>query len=327
MIPISIRNVFPGPAIACLFLFLPSVPTALFGEESQLLVFKPHPEGLRYRLTIEGHSVIDMNSIGQGSIFEDHDDILTLTQKISETDDGLLDIHLTAEDINWEEHGPTRGKRFLREEIIGNTHRMKINLLGKVEEVKSFSHFGSNEFYRGNLDGPALDNWRIMTMLYPQFPLNLVGKGDSWETEDELLIVAAEALAISGIMPIRHDFEMVVTRKIKYTLIDYVQKAGYLTARIGFEATVATDGEVHGAEEGNYTDGHGKSSGEFHFAPEEGILVGATFNEHIIERKAKDGHFRYYLSPDKTLFAEAYDQTSIPFTWRSDKTVEFTLVK
>lgn len=199
--------------------------------------------------------------------------------------------------------------------------------MGKVEQVKSFSHFGSNEFYRDTVDGPALDNWRIMTMLYPQFPLNIVDEGESWEIEDEFSITPAQALPIAGLMPIRHDFEMVVKRKIKFTLIDYVQKAGYRTARIGFEAAVRTDGEVHGAQEGNYTDGNGTSSGEFYFAAEEGILVEATFNEHIIERKAKDGHFIYYLSPDKRFHAEAYDQTSVPFIWRTDKTVEFVLAK
>ncbi len=311
------------PFLAVLFL----IPLGDLAAENQLLIFKPHLEGLKYRLTIEVHSVIDMNSSAQGSIFEDHDDILTLTQKVSETDGGLLDIDLTVEDINWKEHGPTNGKMALREEIIGNSHHTKINLLGEIQEVQSFTHFGSNAFYRENLDGPALDNWRIMTMLYPQFPLNMVGEGESWEIEDELLITPAEALAIADVMSVRHDFEMVVKRKIKYTLLDYVQKAGYRTAHIGFEATVRTDGEVHGSEEGDYTEGNGNSSGEFYFAPEEGILVGATFNEHIIERKAKDGHFRYYLSADKSLHAEAYDQTSIPFIWRSDKTVEFTLVK
>lgn len=312
-------------AIFLTVLFLVSL--SAFAAEKELLIFKPSGD-LNYNLTIKAHSVVDMNwGPRQGSLFEDHDDIIAFTQKVSETDGGLLDIALTVGEINWEPHGPISGKRNKREEIIGNTHHSVINLLGSLEEVKSFPHFGSNEFYRGNVDGPALDNWRIMTMLYPQFPLNLVEEGESWEVKDEFVIMPAEALAIAGLLPVRHDFEMVVKRKIKYTLIDYVDKAGYRTARIGFEATIRTDGEVHGAEEGDYTEGNGKSSGEFFFAPAEGILVGATIKEHIVERKARDGHFPYYLSSDKMLFAEAYDQTSIPFVWRTDKTISFELAE
>ena len=236
-------------------------------------------------------------------------------------------VDLTVDEINWDEHGATNGKHLKREEIIGNTHHTRINLLGKIDEIKSFPHFGSNQFYRGNVDGPPMDNWRIMSMLYPQFPLSMVGEGDSWEIEDEFSITPAEVLAIGGLQPVREDFEMRVRREIKYTLIDYVEKAGYRTAHISFEATIRTDGEVHGTEEGDYTEGHGESSGEFYFAPEEGILVGTTFSEHIIERKARDGHFAYFLRPDKRLHAEAYDQTSIPFIWRTDKTVEFGLVE
>lgn len=311
-----------GPFLSLLFLICFRV----FAAESQLLMFKPHPRSLEYNLAIKAHSVVDMNSAGQGRIFEDHDDMITLTQKVSEIDGGLLGIDLTVKMINWEEHGPTNGKRLKREEIIGNSHRTKINLLGKIEEINSFPHFGSNEFFSESLDGPALDHWRIMSMLYPQFPLKLVGQGESWEIKDEFSVTPAEALAVAGIMPIRHNFEMVIRRTIKYTLIDYVQRAGYNTARIGFEATFRTDGEVQGATEGDYTDGSGSSSGEFYFAPEEGILVQASFKENVIERKAKDGHFKYYLGPDISLWAEAYDQTSVPFIWRTDKTVDFRMV-
>ncbi|MEE8114974.1 MAG: hypothetical protein V3T23_11555, partial [Nitrososphaerales archaeon] len=298
-----------------------------FSQEGELLTFKPHKEDLRYHLNIKAHSVVDMNSARQGSIFEDHNDDVTLTQKVSESDDGLLDIALTVEKINWKEHGPTNGKRVKREDIIGNTHLMKIDLLGKVKGVMSFPHFGSNEFYRGNVDGPALDHWRIMAMLYPQFPLNLIRKGESWETKEEFWVTPAEVLPISGLMSIRHDFEMKVRRETEYTLIDYVERSGYHAAHIGFESTFRTNGEVHGAEEGDYTEGNGKSSGDFYFSPKLGILVEATFKEHVIERKSRDGHFEYYLSPDKSLFAEAYDQKSIPFIWRTDKTIHFGLTR
>ncbi|MDA2934731.1 hypothetical protein MYX82_10370 [Acidobacteria bacterium AH-259-D05] len=314
--------------VVFLFPLLSGVCGFILGEEGELLILKPHPQDLKYNLTIQAHSEVDTNQgHNQGSIFEDHNDIMALRQKVSEAKDGLLEIELTVQEINWEEHGATSGKRFKREEIIGNTHRAKINLLGKIEEVESFPHFASREFYRESLDGPPMDHWRIMTMLYPQFPLNLVRKGQSWEIEDEFSIRPAEALAIAGIMPIRYDLEMVVKRTIKYTLVDYLQKMGYRTARIGFEAIFRTDGEVHGAEEGDYTEGNGKSSGEFYFAPEEGILVEATFKESVVERRARDGHFRYWISRDQSVFAEAYDQTSIPLIWRTDKTVRFALVK
>ncbi len=318
------RGLGPLTVILSLFCLNSSVTSA---QEGELLIFKPHPEGLSYNLTIKAHSVVDMNSARQGSIFEDHDDDLTLTQRVRESDDGLLNIDLTAEKINWKEHGPTNGKRANREDIIGNTHRTKIDLLGKAKTVNSFPHFGSNAFYRENVDGPALDHWRIMAMLYPQFSLNLIRKGESWETKDEFWVTPAEVLPIGGMMPVRLDFQMKVRRETKYTLIDYVERSGYRTAHIGVESTFRTNGEAQGAEEGDYTEGNGTSSGDFYFAPELGILVEATFKEHVIERKSRDGHFEYFLSPDKSLFAEAYDQKSIPFIWRTDKTIHFGLTR
>ena len=125
---------------------------------AELLFYKPYSGALRYHLTIKTHAVLDTgNPRRYGSVFRDHEDIMTLSQRVQETEEGLLDIATTVDKINFLPHGPTYGADYNREQIEGNTQHMKINLLGKMEEANVLPHFGSREFWRNGHDGPFLD--------------------------------------------------------------------------------------------------------------------------------------------------------------------------
>ena len=111
---------------------------------AELLFYKPYSGALRYNLTIKTHALLDTgNARRYGSVFRDHEDIMTLSQRVQETEEGLLDIATTVDKINFLPHGPTYGADYNREQIEGNTQHIKINLLGKVETATKTPSFGA----------------------------------------------------------------------------------------------------------------------------------------------------------------------------------------
>jgi hypothetical protein len=314
--------------LVALFSFL-ALPV-LFGGSvfgGDLMAYKPSG-ALEYNLSIKTHAILDTGSgSGQGKIFRDHEDFLTLSQDVKGNGDGFLDISTTVKKINFLPHGPTYGASYKREEITGNTQQIKINLQGKVEEANLIPHIGSSNFWRRGNDGPPLDIYNILVMLNPRFPLGSVDVGSTWEVKDEIELGLADANPIAGLMALVYDLEMTVQQKIKYTLLGFENKKGYRCARIGVEVEFRTDGVMRDAHTGSYTEGNGNSSGEIFFAPKEGVLVGASLKHHAIERLSKDGQVMHFLNPKERIFLYSYDHKSIPLPWRADRVITLDLIK
>jgi len=295
---------------------------------AELLSYKPYSGALGYDLVIKTHALVETGSPSKyGNIFRDHEDIFTLSQRVEETEEGLLDIATTVDKINFLPHGPTYGAAYKREEIEGNTQHVKINLLGRVTEADVLPHIGSSAFWRDGHDGPPLDFYNVMIMLNPRFPLAFLDVGESWEVEEQIELGLAEALPVAGVMQLHYELEMTVEQKIKYTLLDFVQKKGCRCARVGFKAEFTTDGVLYDAHTGSYMQGNGESSGELYFAPKEGILVSASMKHNSIERRSVDGQVAFFLTPEEMIRLYSYDQTTIPVPWRNERLVTFELVE
>ncbi len=303
-----------------------------FALGAELFYYKPYEGTLHYDLTIHTHALLDTGLPEQyGKIVRDHEDIMALSQRVEETEEGLLDIATTVDKINplpsSRGFGPP-GVVYKREEIQGNTQHIKINLLGKVEEALVLPHIASQYFWSDGQDGPPLDFYNVLTLLNPRFPLELLDPGDSWESEDVIELEVADPLPLAGLMVIRYELEMTVQQKINYTLLDFVEKKGYRCARISFEAEFKTDGVIYGGSgNGRYVDGLGKSSGELCFAPREGILVSVSMTHHASEKLSRDGQIRTNLTPREVIVLYAYDQTTVPLPWRSERTVSLELAE
>jgi hypothetical protein len=279
-------------------------------------------------LSIKSHAVINSEfGKSEGAIFRNHDDILTLSQNVKDDGDGLLEIATTVKKINLQPHVHNLGTAYKREEMTGNTQRIKINLQGKVEVANLIPHIGSSQFWRRGDDGPPLDIYNILLMLNPRFPLGIQDEGSTWEVDDDIELELAEAIPFAGMVALNYDLEMTVKQKIKYTLIGFENKKGYRCARIGVEVQFRTDGVMRDEHTGHYVEGNGTSSGEIFFAPKEGILVSASLNHRVIERLSKDGQILIWLSPKEKIFLYSPDQPSIPIPWRTDRTVTIELIK
>ena len=302
-----------------------------FALGAELFSYKPHEGTLHYDLTIETHALVYTSSPGMyGRIFRDHEDIMRLSQRIEETEEGLLDIATTVDQINLlpPEPGPgAPGLAYRREDIVGNTQHIKINLLGKVEEAQVLPHMASGGFWTRGEDGPPLDFYNVLIMLNPRFPLDLLDPGDSWESEEEIALGLADALPVAGLMELNYDLEMTVKQKIKYTLLDFVEKKGYRCVRISFEAQFTTDGVLYTSGRGSYLEGNGESSGELCFAPKEGILVSASMTHNASEKRSEDGLIRFFITPKEMIFMEVDDQTTVPLPWRSERIVSLELAE
>ena len=127
---------------------------------AELFFYKPYEGTLHYELTIHTHALLDAGLPEQyGKVVRDHEDIMKLSQRVEETEEGLLDIATTVDAINL--LPPTRGRGFgppgvvyKREEIQGNTQHIKINLLGRVEDAQVLPHIASQYFWSNGQDGP-----------------------------------------------------------------------------------------------------------------------------------------------------------------------------
>ncbi len=88
-----------------LLLFMIPFNAPVLGAE--LLSHKPYSGALGYDLVIKTHALVETGSPSKyGNIFRDHEDIFTLSQRVEETEEGLLDIATTVDKINFLRHGP-----------------------------------------------------------------------------------------------------------------------------------------------------------------------------------------------------------------------------
>ena len=318
--------------IVCLFLLFPSVPTGLFGEEGELLTFKPYPGFLEYRLRVNTRSALETNSrsFGTERVSAEHEDVFTLSQSIKETDDGLLDIALTYDAINLLEHGPSIGAQYNREQIIGNTQHIVTTLLGEVKEATGLPHFASRNYYfsddYGNHDGVPLDMYRVMLAVYPQFPLRLLRKGDTWNVRDKITVTPADVNSVRGVATIAYDLNVDINRRITYTLLGFAERKGYRTAHVGFQARYGFEGSMTSGYYGYYSEGSGEDAGEFYFAPEKGIVVEALIKSNPVENKSIDGQtVRMWLDSETSIMLDLDDRRTVPLKWRTDKSISFEL--
>ncbi len=312
-------------------LFALTVLLSGFALGAEPFTYKPHDGTLNYDLTIQTHALVYTSSPGSyGRIFRDHEDIMRLSQRVEETEEGLLDIATTVDKINL--LPPARGAGppgmvYKRKDIVGNTQHIKINLSGKVEEARVFPQLASRFFWNNGADGPPLDLYNVLILLNPRFPLHLLEPGDSWEREEEIELGMADALPVAGLMELNYDLEMTVKQKIRYTLLDFVEKKGYRCARIRFEAQFTTEGARYTPSHGSYLEGSGESSGELCFAPKEGILVSASMTHNVSEKRSEDGLIRHFITPREMIWLEVDDQTTVPISWRSERIVSLELAE
>jgi hypothetical protein len=300
-------------------------------SQREFFHYRPHPEPLQYNLSITTTSRA-LALFGPGPQ-EEHEDLLRLSQKVQQAGDGLLEIALTVDEINTEVTGPKAsdvsltprgGSAYERKDIVGNTARTSINLLGVAKEVQGIPHFGSVYFHPQNLSGPPLDLYPAMNMLYPQFPLRLIKEGDRWQVEEEVSIESAQALPIRGIGTLKHELNMTVKKVMEYTLIGYVRKGNYQTAHIGFTGTFRMEGEMITEAGGNYIEGNGKSSGELYFAPGEGLLVEVSMKTEINQQKSEDGNVVHWFNSEVNM-ATFLAQRSAGLTWLTEQDLHFVL--
>ncbi|MDB4444164.1 hypothetical protein N9174_02365 [bacterium] len=317
------------PTISLCLLIL-GVCGGVFGAEGELLTFKPHAEPLKYSLNIKTHSDLETNwrtYETKRGVAVKHEDMLSLTQSVKETGDGLLDIALTVDEINLIPHGPSIGAQYKREQIVGNTQHIKVNLLGKVEAANGLPHFASQHYYFRGHDGPPLDMYRVMPMIYPRFPLQILKAGSRWEAKDTITVAAAEIPPMGGVAALAYDLEHKTKRRIKYTLVGFEERKGYRTAHIAFEAKYGFEASCITTYRGIYSEGSGEDKGEFYFAPKEGIVVEATIKSRAVENKSSDGQTTtMWLDPKTMIFLDLVDgQRTVPLKWRSEKTISLEL--
>ncbi|MDB4444162.1 hypothetical protein N9174_02350 [bacterium] len=203
-----------------------------------------------------------------------------------------------------------------------------IDLLGRPKEVRFLPHFGSRAFHNRSADDPVLDIYRVMLMVYPQFPLKRLRAGESWGVKDKVTMTTADVLPIRGIGVRSYELEMTVIKDFTYTFVGYVQRDGDRVAHISFKGGFSTEGSIFSASTGDYVQGSGVSSGEYYFAPDRGLLLEGSLKSRFTENKSQDGTVAKYLVPSsvgvpKRVFVYYYDQRSLPFIWRTNQTVLF----
>lgn len=299
--------------------------------DGQLLRYRPQVQPLPYDLSITTKS--QALALYVDGPREERQDVLRISQRMEPAGEELLDIVLTVADINLKEQEPkTReleltprgGSAYKRGDIIGNSAHSVISLLGAVKEAGGIPHFGSTYFHPDSLAGPPLDIYRVMTMLYPQFPLKRLEGGDTWSVEDEITIRSAEALPLRGLGTLKHDLTMTVKRDLEYELVGYSQRGKYNTAQIRFSGTFSMDGQMITESGGDYIEGTGKSSGELYFAPAEGLLVEASIDSKINEHKSQDGIVVHWFGATTSMAMHAGRRTPA-ITWMTDQVVRFAL--
>ena len=314
-----------GFPFVVLFLLLQGVSAAQSGAENELLIYKPQSDPSTYTLRVTTHSSLETSS-PRSDITADHEDILTLSQEVTKTDDGLLDVVLTVDGINPVPPSSASGGHYQREDAVGSSQHTVLSLLGEVKEATGLPHFASLDYYgtRG-IDGMSFDFYRVMLMLYPQFPLRLLGPDERWSVQDEVTVGAAEAV-LGGLAPLGHHLSVDIDRRITYRLLGFVERKGYRTAHLAFDAQYDFEANSGVTSAEFYADGSGEDTGEIYFALDEGIVVEASITSRLSETKTQGGEMiRMWLNPETSVFLTARGQTTFPLKWRSEKTISFEL--
>lgn len=299
--------------------------------EGEFLYYRPHSQPLRYVLSVTTRSQAD--ALFEPGPREERTDTISLSQKVEAAGEGLLDIVLTVDDINLRDQrpkagayqlNPRGGSAYERRDILGNSGHTLVNHLGAVREMRGIPHFGSLYFHPDSLTGAALDLYRALAMLYPEFPLRLLTQGDRWKVKNQIPIRSAEALPIRGIATLKHDLTMTVDRDIDYEVVGYVQKGQFKTVHVRFRGTFAMDGKM--ALEGgtDYLAGSGTSAADLYFALGEGVLVEASMKSEVNERKSQDGEAVHWFNATQSMALSTARRTT-EITWLTEQDLHFAL--
>lgn len=310
--------------------------TAAATAEKELLIYKGQPAALAYRLEVKTHhKVFDHRGGGyrKKTPERSHHDIIGFNLAVSEKPDGKVDQKLTFTSINgksaklWGRQGDVPVIWLNREQIVGNNQKLEMDLLGRVVAATGAPHFMSPSYRpKRSPDGPALDMYRILTMIFPQFPLRRVAVGETWRVKDKYTVGPAPEKDDAAIWKRPHKLDAKIRRNLRLTLKGFEQKGGYRVARIAVKGRFSADIKGIEPNNGHYVTTAGDVSGEFLFAPEKGLLVEATFKNKYHYSYAKDGVLvSIFLTPKERVSLLLEDDTTPPVPWRGNQSVHLEL--
>lgn len=267
-----------------------------------------------------------------------HEDILGFKLETKERADGLIDQALAFTSINGRtaatglsggaKEGDTAILVVKREEIVGRTQEIRMDLLGRVKEATGVPHFVSHGFHNRTSDGPPLDMYRVLLMVFPQFSLKRVSPGESWTVKDEAIVREAKEKTEGGPLDSTrsHKLEAKVKRDITYTHQGFVERKGYRAVAIGVTGSYTLDAKAVEPNNGHYVKGNGKVSGEYYFAAAEGLLVEASLKSKLNQSYTFDGVLvGYWLSPKERVSLILEDTTMPWVPWVGEQTVRLEL--
>lgn len=327
-------------ALALVVLAYSGFTWAVAAEEKMMLHYKPWSDPASYQLELQATASLETNrgaleggDPGRAVIIRKHRDQIALDLQVQEVKDGLLDGVMTVKNINV--LPPRRGglsgvigDQYKRTEIVGNRQKTTIDLQGGIHAATGLPHFASGDFY-GDEDGPPLDMYRVLLMVFPRFPLKLVGQGDRWQVKDEVEVKLADVTAITGaIAPLNYSVTSKIKRDLSYTLVGFTEKSGHRSAHIRFEGRFSADTEGKGPTKGSYKEGGGKVNGELFFAPSEGKVVELTMASNLTESFSQDGAvIMFWLNPKERIWLNAFEgRTYPPLVWHTEQKVKLELV-
>ncbi len=306
-----------------------------------LLAYRGHPTALTYTLTVKTSLKTLTHEGGDWrgtAVKKSHEDILGLGLEAKEGLDGLIDQTLTFTSINGKTSalGLSPGARegdvpilwLKREEIVGKAQEIRMDLLGRVKDATGVPHFVSPGFHNRTSDGPPLDMYRVLLTMFPQFSLKRVSPGEQWTVKDEAIVRDAKETPQGGPLDSTrsHKLEAKVKRDITYIHQGFVERGGYRTAVIGITGSYTIDAKGVEPNNGHYVKGNGKLSGEYYFAPTEGLVVEAALKSKLNQSYTFDGLLvGYWMTPKERVSLILEDSTMPVVPWEGEQTIRLEL--
>lgn len=312
--------------------------TAAAAAEKIPLAYKDHSAALSYQIDVKSHHVVFDHGGGgwRGKTPErSHHEVLSFDLKAQKKPDGVLSQIITFTGVNgkgaklWGKEGDVPVLWLKREQIVGSSQLMDMDALGKVVKATGAPHFMSPGYkQKPDPDGPPMDLYRVLTMIFPQFSPKPVGVGDSWVVRDRFVVGPAEENVDANIQRRSHKLEAKIRRDFRLTFKGMEEQKGYRVARIAFQGKFGADIKGIEPNNGHYVTATGQAAGEFLFAPEQGLLVGADFKSKFDFSYAMDGVLvGYYLTPKERISLLLEDRTTPPVPWRAEQQVRLELKK
>lgn len=301
----------------------------LAAAEPGVLIYRPTAGALSYQLSVEAIYRLDASQ-PRFEVIRKHQDILRIEFRVAPAGDGALDQILTVKTINPRKYPPwvfTGGSQWKREQIVGNSQKTRINLLGGVQNATGVFQFASSLFY-GTEDGPPLDMYRVLLMLHPQLPQQLLNKGDTWAVKDNPTVTAAPSQAEAGLDQQRHQtLGNKISRDLQYTFLGFVDHKGVQAAQVAVKGKFRRKDEAQQSTGGVYKEANGSVEGEYFIDKAKGIVLQATLKSQFYESFAEDGPtVGHWINPKQMIFLVLEEgRTTVPLGWRVQQTARFEL--